>query len=275
MKHANLSWKTADGIDIFAQKWEGDSTPKAVICIVHGMGEHSGRYAHWASRFVTDGYAVIAYDQRGHGKSGGGRGHTPSYEVLMDDVALFLRHAATQFKDIPQILYGHSMGGGVVTNFVISRKPAILAAIFSAPYYRLAFEPPKLKIMAGKWMENLLPALTLPTGLDANHISRDKEEVRKYKADPLVHDKISAKMGMQVIDYGEKVMKAAGAITIPFLLIHGTGDQLTSYQASKEFMLNAASNGTAKFYEGLYHELHNEPEKDQVYADIISFLNSI
>jgi acylglycerol lipase len=275
MKHSNLSWKTNDSIDIFAQKWEGADKPKAVICLIHGMGEHSSRYAHWAERFVEKGYAVIAFDQRGHGKSGGNRGHAPSFDVLFDDVTIFLNKAKENFPDNKYILYGHSMGGAVVSNYLIHRQPQITGAVLSSPYFRMAFEAPKLKIQLGRWMEDLLPKLALPTGLNADHISRDKKEVDIYKKDKLVHDKISAKMGMQLIDNGEYAIAHAKEIKIPTLLIHGTGDQLTSHLASKEFLSNAGSNISAKFYDGLYHEMHHEPERDEVFKDILAFVETL
>lgn len=275
MKHSNLSWKTNDSIDIFAQKWEGTDKPKAVICLIHGMGEHSSRYAHWAERFVEKGYAVIAFDQRGHGKSGGNRGHAPSFDVLFDDVTIFLNKAKENFPDNKYILYGHSMGGAVVSNYLIHRQPQIAGAILSSPYFRMAFEAPKLKIQLGRWMEDLLPKLALPTGLNADHISRDKKEVDIYKKDKLVHDKISAKMGMQLIDNGEYAIAHANEIKIPTLLIHGTGDQLTSHLASKEFLSKAGSNISSKFYDGLYHEMHHEPERDEVFKDILAFVETL
>lgn len=275
MKHANFSWKSKDGTEIFAQKWEGNENPKAVIGLIHGMGEHSGRYAEWASRFVNDGYAVVAYDQRGHGRSGGNRGHADSFEVLYDDAQDFLSKIKEQFPDNTYILYGHSMGGDVLSNFLIRRKPDIQGAILSSPYFRMAFSPPKLKITLGKWMENLLPKLSLPTGLEASHISRDAAEVKKYINDPLVHDKISAKMGMQLIDNGEYAIVHAGEIKIPLLVIHGTGDKLTSHLATQEFVSHGGKNITSKYYEGLYHEMHHEPEREMVYRDIIQFIGSL
>lgn len=275
MKHSNFSWKSNDGTAFFAQKWEGNDTPKAVICLVHGMGEHSGRYAQWAERFVNDGYAVAAYDQRGHGKSGGSRGHAPSFDALYDDAEVFLSKVKEYFPNNKYVIYGHSMGGDVVSNLLIRRKPNVDAGILSSPYFRMAFAAPKLKITLGKWMENILPTLTLPTGLNANHISRDPEEVKKYKTDPLVHDKISAKMGMQLIDNGEYAIAHAGEITVPLLVLHGTGDMLTSHRATQEFVANGGTNITSKFYDGLYHEMHNEPERNQVYSDIIAFLEKL
>lgn len=275
MKHSNFSWNSNDGIAFFAQKWEGNEVPKAVICLIHGMGEHSGRYAQWAKSFVNDGYAVAAYDQRGHGKTGGNRGHAPSFDALYDDAEVFLSKVKEYFPNNKYVIYGHSMGGDVVSNLLIRRKPHVDAGILSSPYFRMAFEAPKLKVTLGKWMENILPTLTLPTGLNANHISRDPEEVRKYKSDPLVHDKISAKMGMQLIDNGEYAIAHAREITIPLLVLHGTGDMLTSHKATQEFVANGGANITSKFYEGLYHEMHNEPEHNQVYSDILAFLESL
>jgi acylglycerol lipase len=269
-------WNSKDGNRMYARSWEPDSgQPKAVINLVHGMGEHIDRYEHVADFFTAHNYAILGFDHRGHGKSEGNRGHIPSYDTLLDDLDVLLAKSAEQFPGIPAFLYGHSMGAGVSANYLIRRQPeGIKAALLSAPYFRLAFPQPAAKIWLGRMTQNLVPKLSLPTGLNADHISRDKTVVTRYKNDPLVHDKVSAMMGISLIDAGEYALAHAESVHVPTLILHGTADQLTSCSASQTFAEKASGKVKIKTYEGLFHEIHNEPEKEQVLADILSWFES-
>ncbi len=275
MKTNLYHWKTSDGLEIFAKSWQPDSgNIKGAITLVHGMGEHIERYDHVAEILTAEGYAMLGYDHRGHGKSEGNRGHIPSYEQFLDDVAQTVSQTKDLFPDVPQFIYGHSMGGCLVANYLIKRQPDLKAAVLSAPYFRLTTPAPSLKVSFGRLTQNLVPKLTLPTGLNADHISRDKEEVRKYVNDPLVHDKISAKMGISVVDAGEYAIAHSGKIKVPTLVLHGSGDKITDSKASVAFAKNAGPEVHIKLHDGLYHEIHNEPEKPAVFKDIIDWLNS-
>lgn len=276
MKNTLLKWKSNDGLEIFGQQWESETQPaRAVICLVHGFGEHSSRYDHVARFFTDKGYAVIAYDHRGHGRSEGKRGHFPDYEEFMNDVGNLLKQADLHFPGLPKILYAHSMGGNVVANFAIRRNPAVAGIVLSSPFFRPAFTPPAIKIALGKLMRNIIPTFSLPSGLDVNAISRDKEVVKKYTDDPMVFDSISSKMGIELIEFGQQAIDHAAELKLPTLLFHGTEDRLTSFQASKEFAANAGNNLTFIEYKGLYHECHNEPEKEQVLGNVLNWCNKI
>ncbi len=147
MKHNEFKFRTFDGLQLFGQSWQPEDQPRAVICLVHGMGEHSGRYGHVADRLTQACYSVFAFDLRGHGKSPGPRGHTPSYEALLNDVNFFLNEVDKNFPELPLFLYGHSLGGNLVLNYVISRQPKLKGVIVTGPWLRLAFEPPRFKII--------------------------------------------------------------------------------------------------------------------------------
>ena len=182
MKNTILNWKSNDGLNVFGQKWENETdAPKAVICLVHGFGEHSSRYDHVAQFFTDNGYAMIAFDQRGHGRTEGKRGHFVSYDEVLNDVDNLLNQAEINFPNLPKILYGHSMGGNVVANYALKRQPKnIKGVILSSPFFNTAFQPPAIKLAAGRLMRNIFPSFSLPSGLDANDISRDKDVVKKY-----------------------------------------------------------------------------------------------
>lgn len=276
MKTTDLQWKTSDGIDISAICWEPDNGEiKAVINLVHGMGEHIRRYGHVAAFFTAHGYAMIGFDHRGHGKSGGSRGHIPSYDAILDDVELLLKKSSEKYTGKPAFIYAHSMGGGVTANLLIRRNPLVRGALLSAPYFRLSFQQPAIKLWLGRITQNLVPKLTLPTGLNADHISRDKKEVAKYKSDPLVHDKVSAMMGISLVDAGEYAITHANEVKVPVLALHGSADQLTDCNATKEFAAKAGKLVQLKIYEGLYHEIHNEPEQQTVLNDALQWFDSL
>ncbi len=276
MKNTILNWKSNDGLDIFGQKWESETAvPKAVICFVHGFGEHSSRYEHVAQFFTDNNYAVIAYDARGHGKSEGKRGHFVSYDEFLNDVDNLLKQAESNFPNLPKIIYGHSMGGQVVANFAIKRNPKVAGIILSSPFFQPGFAPPAIKLAAGRLMRNLIPSFSLPSGLDVNAISRDKEVVKKYSNDPLVFDSISSKMGIELIEFGLEAVQNASKLKLPTLLFHGSADQLTSFDESKKFVANAGDNVSFIGYEGLFHECHNEPEKVEVLQNILKWCNNL
>ena len=267
----NLTAK--DGIELFIR----ENIPpqyKGMICIVHGFGEHSGRYAHVADFFNKNGYAVLAMDNRGHGKSGGKRGHTPSFESYLDDIDMFLNYAKTKNESVPLFLYGHSMGGNLILNYVIQRQPKILRGLIAtSPWIRLAFEPKPILITMGKLMRSIFPTFTQDSGLDVNGISRDKAVVDAYINDPLVHSKITASAGMGMTDSAAFLNTYKGQMSIPTLIVHGTNDKLISQAASEEFA-NRVTNIDYKKWVGLYHETHNEPEKMDVLQDILQWVNA-
>lgn len=275
MKQEELSWTSSDGLNIYGTYWAPDEAPVAVICLVHGMGEHINRYSHMAEFFCERNIAIIGYDHRGHGKSGGKRGHSPSYNHLLDGIDDLLKQANDKWPNVPKFLFGHSMGGNLVANYAIVRKPEVKGVILSAPYFRLSFSPSTLKVGLGKFASRILPGLIQPTGLDPTSVSRDKEVVDAYVADPLVHDKISAAFFMGVHTAGEVAINAAPDLQIPTLLYHGSADKLTSPEASEEFAKNANGFVTFKLWDGLYHESHNEPEKEEVFNYIYAWMDGL
>jgi alpha-beta hydrolase superfamily lysophospholipase len=272
MKLTDVTWTSTDGLPLVGRCWEPETEPRAVVCLVHGLGEHCGRYAHVAAALNEAGYAVLACDQRGHGRSGGKRGFIASYDALMDDIGLLLAQAALRFAGKPRFLYGHSLGGNEVINYALRRKPDLAGVVSTSPGLRTAFKPPALQLAAGRLMNRLWPAFTMPNGLELAAISRDPAVVAAYQADPLVHDRLSARLGIELLQSGEWAIAHAAAFPVPLLLMHGTADRLTSHQASQEFAAKAP-NCTLKLWEGLYHETHNEPEKDEVIGFVIDWMS--
>ncbi|MEW6400779.1 MAG: lysophospholipase [Chloroflexota bacterium] len=274
MKSFEMTWKTRDGLDICAQGWEPDGAARAVVCLVHGLGEHSGRYVNAAAAFTKAGYALFGFDQRGHGKSGGQRGHTPSYDALMDDVDDLLAQAAQKYPGLPRFLYGHSMGGGEVLNYALRRKPELAGVIATGPFLKLAFEPPAFKVMLGKFMNNIAPAFSQPSGLDTTALSRDQKVVEAYTNDPLVHDKISARLFVALFDAGLWAFARASEFSLPLLIMHGSGDRITSAQATREFAQKGNKNVTLHIWDEWYHEIHNETGQAEVFKTMTIWMDA-
>jgi alpha-beta hydrolase superfamily lysophospholipase len=274
MKLREWGWKSADGLEMFAQSWEPDETPRAVVCLVHGLGEHSGRYAHVGKAFVEAGFVLTGFDIRGHGKSGGPRGHTPSYDALMDDIDLFIHLVAGRYPGLPRFLYGHSLGGNFVINFALRCRPELVGVIATGPWLKLAFQPASSKVMLGKIMNNILPGFSQSSGLDTRALSHDPEVVNAYENDPLVHDKISARLFLNVFESGLWALDHAAEIPLPLLLMHGGADRITSLEASRQFAASAGDKVTLRIWDGLYHEIHNEPEQGEVFTVMIDWMNT-
>ena len=272
MQHIEFTQQSPDGIQFYFQGWQPETPPKAVVCLVHGLGEHSGRYAHVAAALNDAGYVLLGFDLRGHGKSGGPRGHTPSYDTLLDDIGRLLDEAAARYPGLPRFLYGQSLGGNLVLNYALRRKPAIAGVVATSPWLRLSSAPPAARMTLGRVMNRLLPAFVQSSGLDPTGLSRDPEVVRAYKVDPLVHDRLSARLGMAAIEAGEWALAHAAEFPLPLLLAHGSADKLTSATASAEFAKKVPGDCTFKLWDGFYHETHNEPEKAEVLSFMIDWL---
>lgn len=272
MVSATIELSGPGGLKLFARVWEPMTKPSAVICLVHGLGEHSGRYEHVGHFFAGKGYATIALDLPGHGKTAGKRGHVNKYDDLLDCIPALLNRAAERYSGVPVILYGHSMGGNIVANYVLRRKPGIRAAVVTSALFRLAFAPPKGKVKLASIMKGIFPGWSEKNGLVTADLSRDKAVVEAYEKDPLVHNRISAGLFFGVYEAGEWAITHAGELTIPMLVMHGSEDRLTSAPGSKAFADNAGKMATWVEWPGFYHETHNEPEKEEVLGRIASWI---
>ena len=273
MKHSEFEFKTFDGLSLFGQSWQPEDRTRAVVCLVHGMGEHSGRYAHVADALTQAGYALFTFDIRGHGKSSGPRGHTPSYEALMKDISSLLEVVNKKFPQLPSFLYGHSLGGNLVLNYVLRRQLHLKGVIATDPWLRLSFEPPRFKIILAQITNYIWPSFSQKNGLDTKVLSRDPEVVHAYENDPMVHDRISARMFISFYQAGQWALEHASEFSLPLLLMQGGADKIISVEAGREFAGKIKENCTLKIWDGLYHEIHNEPEKEEVFKFLIDWLD--
>ena len=257
---------------LFAQEWLPEAAPGAVVCLVHGLGEHSGRYAQLAQFLTGAGFVLSAFDMHGHGKSPGQRGHVQSYEACLEDIQVLLDEATRRFPGKPLFLYGQSLGGNFVLNFALRREARLAGVIATAPLLRLAFEPPRSKVILARIMSCCWPAFSYVCGCGAADLSRDPAVVKRYMEDPLAHDLISARLYVEMCRAGMWALENAARLKLPVLIMHGSADRLTSADASRQFAERAGKCCTWRLWDGASHELHHEPEKEAVFAYMLAWL---
>ncbi|HUS85742.1 MAG TPA: lysophospholipase [Bacteroidales bacterium] len=244
-----------------------------VIIFIHGLGDHFGRYSRWTSRFLEKGIAVIAADLPGHGLSEGKRGHIAGLDVVNQLLENLLSVSGKEFPSQSAILYGHSLGGLLVLNWLYSNSGSIERAIITSPWLKLSFDPPKLKILLAKIVKSILPGLIQPTGLIPEYFSHDPEVAIGYRNDKLTHEKVSVRLFFDCYMAARKILDNPGVIKSCILLIHGGDDKITSPDGSREFH-KTSGNTTLKIWEGGYHELHNELFKDELFEFIINWVEN-
>ncbi|MCL5057093.1 MAG: lysophospholipase [Actinobacteria bacterium] len=275
MKQSLFQWTTRDGLQLQAREWaHAAKDPRAVVCLVHGYAEHSARYGHMAAELTRSGFILMTFDLRGHGRSGGKRGHTPSYEAMMDDISLLLDEAARRYPGLPRFLYGHSMGGNLALNYTLRRQPDILGVVASSPWLRLTRQPPGIMVLLARIMNKITPSATLKIKLDASGLSHDQEVVRAYINDPYVLNEISFRLFTGIYDSGRWAMDYAYMFPLPLLILHGDSDPVTSPEASKQFAATVPGECTLKIWKGLLHETHNELQKQEVITYVKGWLES-
>ena len=250
----------------------GEST-RAVILFIHGVGEHIQRYIYWSELFKKEGIGFAGVDLPGHGRSEGRRGHIKSYGQLEEIIDILLKTCTRTFPGIPVFIYGHSLGGGIVLDYLLRKNPRIKGAIVTSPWLRLSFEPPKIKIVMAAVIKFFLPGLIQPTGLNVNHISHDEAVVNRYVLDPLVHGKISVSLFHGAMKAARNSIMHAQELKVRTLLLHGSDDLICSPEGSREFA-GKTNMVELKIWDGGYHELHNEPFKEEVFQYILKWINS-
>lgn len=272
MKRKEFEMTSEDGLKLYAQAWEPEGKSKAVVCLIHGLGEHSGRYAHLGDFLMGHRYALLSFDLQGHGKSEGQRGHIKSIGLFKNDISLLLEQAGQRHPGLPIFLYGHSLGGTLVLDYPYSTSVKLAGVIATGPLLRTAFEPPGWKITLGRLMRSLIPTFSMSNEIERPALSRDPQVVQAYNADPLVHDRLSARLGIDMLESGSALLERAAEFPLPLLLMHGGADRITSTEASREFAEKAGERCTLKIWDDFYHEIHNEPEQDQVFRFLLDWM---
>lgn len=272
MQHVEGRLTGARGVELYWQGWLPDGEPSGVLLISHGMGEHSGRYGTVVDALVPDGWAVYGLDHRGHGKSGGQRAHLDAYADWLGDYDLFRREIAGKHPGLPLFLLGHSMGGQIALAYALDHEDALAGLVLSAPALA-STAIPKPVVTIGGLLAKVLPTIR-PIALDLTKISKDPAVVAAYQADHLVHQG-NATLGLFTALLGQfgVLTERARRMRLPLLLQHGTEDELTDPAGSRELEATSGSpDKTVRWYEGYWHEIYNEPEREVPLKDLREWL---
>ncbi|MCX6260245.1 MAG: lysophospholipase [Bacteroidia bacterium] len=246
---------------------------RAVVIFVHGRGEHIQRYSNWAGLFneVMIGFAGV--DLPGHGRSDGKSGHIKNYALTDEMIDILLDECRKTFPGVPLFLYGHSLGGGIVLDYLVRKDPKVKGAIVTSPWLKLSFKPKESMVRLANMLRIIFPSLILPAGLVVEHLSHDQKVVDAFKNDPLNHNKISLSLFHAAKSAASNALNNAASLNKPLLLMHGTDDHICSPEGSREFA-SKTTMAELKLWDGGYHELHNDLYRYEVFNYIIAWLNS-
>lgn len=277
MRHRELQFPGCRETSLFGQAWLPDREPHAVLVVSHGLAEHGGRYRELAERLVGDSHlAVYALDHRGHGQSGGARANVDRFEYLVSDLGTFVGRAQREHRDASVFLLGHSMGGAIALACALKYPDALRGLVLSAPALATGQAVSPFKRAMVRMLSRLSPNSGVMT-LAASAISRDRAVVRAYEQDPRVHHgPIPARTAAELLEAMDALPAHAGELRIPVLVQHGAADSLVPLAACQPVYqrLGNARTRTLAVYEGLYHEVYNEPERERVIVDLEKWINS-
>jgi lysophospholipase len=260
------------GRQIFWRSWTPDDAARGAIVLVHGAGEHSGRYGHVVARLVDEGYAVHASDHRGHGRSDGSRAFIADMNDVVADVNSLVDRAVVAQPGAPVFMLGHSMGGLIGLRYALVHQERLNGLILSAALAAIEAVPKPLELI-GRALSVIAPRAPL-IAIDASLVSRDPAVVAAYRSDPLVHHgKLPARTAAQLADAVASFPATVGSITVPTLILYGTADRLCPPAASVMLAERIGSEDkSVRAYDGLFHEILNEPEREAVLDDIATWL---
>jgi alpha-beta hydrolase superfamily lysophospholipase len=275
MKHQEGFFKGVRGANIYYQSWMPEGEPKAILLIVHGLAEHSGRYMNIVNHFIPLNYAVYGIDHFGHGKSEGTRGFVDRFEDYTKPLKTYFDMIRLWQSRKPIFLVGHSMGGLISAVFLIDHQNELRGAVLSGAAVKILNNITPVTLIVGKMLSTLIPKFRL-LGVDAEGICRDPAVVQAYVNDPLVHGgKTTARLAAEMLKAMQFVMAQAKKITLPIMLVQGSADRLVD-PAGSQMLYKAVSSAdkTIRIYDGYYHEVFNEPEHSKVLHDVEIWLEA-
>lgn len=265
-----------DGVRIYHQEWYPGASAKAVLLVVHGSGEHSGRYGNVVDYFVPRGFAVCAFDLYGHGKSGGARKFVRKFEDYAEIVADHDRLVRQRFPDAPVFLVAHSLGALIALYFLLDHQEDFRGAVLSGSLVKVPENVSVATIVVGQVLSRLMPRAGILDQSYDDLISRDPEVVRAARADPLMyHGKMTARLAAESLKAMQRVEREQAKISLPLLILHGGADRIVEPSNARLLAERVGSEDTTvRLYDGLYHEVFNEPERHQVFNDIEQWLDA-
>ena len=255
---------------LFSQSWLA-TEPRGLVVYVHGLGDHSTRIEPVAQAMVDADFSVFSMDLVGHGRSPGKRGDAV-YQDLLQDIVQLANQAQATAPQLPMFLYGQSLGGNMVLAVAASVSLKLAGVVASSPLFRPTTEPPAWKVHLARLLNRVWPSITFSTGIHGSDLSHDSDFARQYDVDPLVHDRVSARLGLQMFAAGEQLLQNPSSVNTEVLLLHGTGDPVTSCEASTLFAALMGEHCQFRTWEGWYHELHWETGRQEVIDVIIDWL---
>ncbi|MCX6016947.1 MAG: lysophospholipase [Chloroflexi bacterium] len=266
--------KTKDRLDLFTKEWVVPNA-RASVVLTHGFGEHSGRYEHVAEFFNRAEYSVFAYDMRGHGRSEGARGHTPSYDHFQDDLSRVITRTKQRASTSKIILFGHSLGGNIALHYGMQRPSGLNAIIASAPWLRRAIEAPAWQTVLARIMASIFPSFSQQTPSLAGMLTRDPAMAALGESDPLNHSRMSARLFIDVSAAADNLLANAKKFKLPLLVTHGTADPVIALSGSEDFVNNAGSTDKTLLArtDGL-HELHNDLDRSEYLSLVVDWLDA-
>lgn len=268
-----VTLRTPDGETLSVREWRLDGAlPRAVVLIVHGLGEHAGRYAHVAAWLNAQGFSVRAHDHHGHGLSSGPRGGVPEPMRLVNDLALAVDDTRRAFVGVPLVLLGHSLGGLVAASFVARTVGPVDALVLSSPGLDPGLSGFQRGLLAV--LSRMAPSLRVGNGLNADDISHDPAVVKAYREDPLNHDRIGSRLARFLADEGAVVQAAAPRWEVPTLLLYAGADRIVRPEGSRRFAAAAPAAMVSTFgFDALFHEIFNEVDTTAVFAALGAWLD--
>lgn len=274
MDHTEGMFQGSGGAQLFEQSWMPSDSPRAVLVLVHGLRDHSSRYETVARQLTEAGFAVHAFDLRGHGRSGGPRAFVRSFSEYVGDLAIFVARVRGRQGRRPHFLLGHSMGGAIVTLFALLNPNSIQGFALTAPGLKVTDDVTPGRIRAVTLLAKIVPRAHVYRVANAD-FSRDPHVVEEMDRDPLIDQRrLAARLAVEFLGAMVQIRRRTRELTLPFLVMHGTGDRLTNPQGSRDLYQNASSSDkTLKLYNGLYHDLLHEPERARVSADLLDWLS--
>jgi acylglycerol lipase len=274
MPHTTASLRTADGLTLHTESWLPDGAPKAAILLVHGYGEHLGRYRHVAAHFVSKGYAVYAIDHRGHGQSEGLRAYVDRFDQFADDMRPYVAQIRAAHPALKLFVLGHSMGALISVDYCLRYPDGIAGLITSGLPLNADANVSGALVALGNILTNVAPKVPFLAFGSLDILSRDPAVVKAFSDDPLTWKKpMRIRLGVEINRAAIRTRAAARTLTMPLLILHGAADTMVNPSGSQTWYDTAGSGDkTLKFYPDLRHEIMNEPEQAQVFVDIETWL---
>ncbi len=267
---------SSKGVDLYL-RWARPARKKGTVLLVHGVGEHTGRYEHFERAVTGAGWALYAYDHRGHGRSKGRRVHVDRFDDYVDDLQRVYDESKAHAGEGKIFVFGHSMGGLVVSSWAAFRRPAVWGVGIQSAPFKLAVQVPALKIAAAKALSRVIPALALANEVDPKLLSRDPSVAKAYMMDPLVERKATVRWGAEFLAAIDRINARASELDVPYFMSHGDADGICAHEGTEAFhALTRSSDKTLKIYPGCFHELHNETPEDRqkLFSDLLAWLDA-